>query len=144
LTAMAVYLKNQAEKPTAGPGIMHSGPSEEQVGALMKSGAKVYADRCESCHQKDGQGVVKVYPPLVASQTTRSRSAINAIRIVLNGGFPPSTEGNPRPYGMPPFYQELSDDQIAAVVTYIRGSWFNRGSPVTAVEVARARGVPAD
>jgi mono/diheme cytochrome c family protein len=45
---------------------------------------------------------------------------------------------------MPPFYQELSDEQIAAVVTYIRGSWFNRASPVLAVEVARARGVPAD
>jgi mono/diheme cytochrome c family protein len=143
LTAMATYLKNQAEKPTSAP-LIHSGPSEEQVGAMMKLGAKVYADNCESCHQKDGQGVVKVYPPLVASQTTRSRSPINAIRIVLNGGFPPSTEGNPRPYGMPPFYQELSDEQIAAVVTYIRGSWFNRASPVLAVEVARARGVPAD
>ena len=144
LTAMAVYLKSQAEKPAPSPGIMHSGPSDVQVAALLKLGAKVYTDRCESCHGKDGQGVPRVYPPLVQSQTTRSRSAVNAIRIVLNGGFPPSTEGNPRPYGMPPFYQELSDEQVAAVVTYIRASWSNRGSPVTAVEVSRARGVPAD
>ena len=144
LTAMAVYLKSQAEKPAPSAGMMRSGPTDVQVAALLKSGAKIYADHCESCHQKDGQGVLRVYPPLVQSQTTRSRSAVNAIRIVLNGGFPPSTEGNPRPYGMPPFYQELSDEQVAAVVTYIRGSWSNRGSPVTAVEVARARGVPAD
>ena len=63
---------------------------------------------------------------------------------MLFGGFPPSTEGNPRPYGMPPFYQELSDQQVAEVVTYMRQSWGNRGAPVTAAEVARARGVPAD
>ena len=91
-----------------------------------------------------GEGVLRVYPPLAQNQTIAMRNPVNAIRIVLNGGFPPSTEGNPRPYGMPPFYQDLSDEQVAAVVTYIRVSWSNRGSPVTAVEVARARGVPAD
>ena len=36
--------------------------------------------------------------------------------MVLNGGYPPGTIGNPRPYGMPPFAQTLSDDEIAAVV----------------------------
>ena len=52
--------------------------------------------------------------------------------MVLNGGFPPGTVGNPMPYGMPPFAQPLSDDEVAAVVTYIRTSWGNRGSAVSA------------
>ena len=59
-------------------------------------------------------------------------------------GFPPSTEGNPRPYGMPPFYQDLSDTQVAAVVTYLRQSWGNSAPPTWPVEVERSRGVPAD
>ena len=58
-------------------------------------------------------------------------SAVNPIRMVLNGGFPPGTQGNPKPYGMPPFAQRLSDDEVAAVVTYIRTAWGNHGTPVS-------------
>ena len=50
-------------------------------------------------------------------------SAVNPIRMVLNGGYPPGTEGNPRPYGMPPFAGLMSDNEVAAVVSYIRTGW---------------------
>ena len=43
------------------------------------------------------------------------------------------------PYGMPPFAQSLSDDEVAAVVTYIRASWGNRGTPVSAREANELR-----
>jgi mono/diheme cytochrome c family protein len=66
-------------------------------------------------------------------------SSVNAIRMVLNGGYPPQTAGNPRPYGMPPFAQVMSDEDIAAVVTYIRVSWGNTGQPVTPSEVNALR-----
>jgi mono/diheme cytochrome c family protein len=66
-------------------------------------------------------------------------SAVNPIRMVLNGGYPPQTAGNPRPYGMPPFAQILSDADIAAVVTYIRVSWGNHGQPITTFEVNTLR-----
>jgi mono/diheme cytochrome c family protein len=69
-------------------------------------------------------------------------SAVNPIRIVLNGGYPPQTARNPRPYGMPPFAQVLSDEDIAAVVTYIRVSWGNYGDPVTAIQVNALRSAP--
>ena len=85
-----------------------------------------------------------IYPPLDNNQALTMRNPVNAIRIVLNGGFPPSTEGNPRPYGMPPFYQDLTDEQVAAVVTYLRQSWGNNAPPTWPVEVERSRGVPAD
>ena len=70
--------------------------------------------------------------------------AVNAIRMVLNGGFPPGTAGNPRPYGMPPYGHELDDAQVAAVLTYVRTSWGNAAAPVTAQEVNRWRGAPLD
>ena len=68
------------------------------------------------------------YPPLAGNQSIQMVSAVNAIRMVLNGGYPPGTAGNPMPYGMPPFAHRMSDDEVAAVVTYIRTSWGNRGA----------------
>jgi mono/diheme cytochrome c family protein len=143
LTAMAVYLKAQNEKKEAAP-LLHAGPSESLTAPMMKTGAKVYKDYCEACHQANGQGVPHIYPPLNNNQALTMRNPVNAIRIVLNGGFPPSTEGNPRPYGMPPFYQDLNDEQVAAVVTYLRQSWGNNAPPTWPVEVEKSRGVPAD
>ena len=143
LTAMATYLKVQSEKKASEP-LLHSGPTESQVETMMKTGAKVYKDHCESCHQPQGEGVPRIYPPLAKNESIMMRNPVNPIRMVLNGGFPPSTEGNPRPYGMPPFYPDLSDEQIAAVVTFIRQSWGNNAPPTWSVEVGRSRGVPVD
>jgi len=64
--------------------------------------------------------------------------------MVLNGGYPPGTQGNPRPYGMPPFAQSLSDNEVAAVVTYIRTTWGNHGMAVTAQEANQLRSAPLD
>ena len=144
LQAMAVYLKAQSEKPASEPLLAAHKPTAAETGALLAAGAMVYKDRCETCHGGDGKGVPRVYPPLANNQSITMRNAVNPIRIVLNGGFPPSTEGNPRPYGMPPFYQELSDEQVAAVVTYIRLSWGNEAAPANAVEVQKSRGVPVE
>ena len=69
-------------------------------------------------------------------------SAVNSIRMVLNGGYPPGTAGNPMPYGMPPFAQLLSDNEVAAVVTYIRTSWGNRGTAVSARQANELRAAP--
>ncbi|MGY4488023.1 mono/diheme cytochrome c family protein [Bradyrhizobium sp. LM3.2] len=70
------------------------------------------------------------------------QSAVNPIRMVLNGGYPPGTKGNPMPYGMPPFAGLLSDNEVAAVVSYIRTAWGNRGTPVSAREANELRSAP--
>ena len=69
-------------------------------------------------------------------------SAVNPTRMVLNGGFPPGTSGNPFPYGMPPFAQLLSDDEVAAVVSYIRQAWGNRGTPISPQQADELRSAP--
>lgn len=143
LTAMAVYMKSQRddEEPEAEAPVRVSAAEREQ---MMKQGARVYEDRCADCHQRNGEGVPRVYPPLAKNGAILMGNPINAIRITLNGGFPPSTRGNPRPYGMPPFAHVLSDAEVAAVVTYIRGAWGNKASAVSTGEVASTRGVPLD
>ena len=69
-------------------------------------------------------------------------SAIDPIRIVLLGGYPPGTAGKPRPFGMPPYSPTLDDAQIAEVLTFVRASWGNGAPPVSSDEVAENRGSP--
>jgi mono/diheme cytochrome c family protein len=141
--AMAVYLESQrADEGPGDDGGMRV--TAEQKEALDQLGARIYKDNCATCHQGGGEGVPRVYPPFAGNEAILMRNPVNAIRITLNGGFPPSTAGNPRPYGMPPFAHLLDDDEVAAAVTYIRGAWGNRAAPVSPAEVAAARGVPLE
>lgn len=141
--AMAAYLRAlpaaQEERQPAAP------PPE----ALMKLGGELYGQHCAECHGREGRGAAgedgaPAYPPMAGNRTLTAAEPVNAIRIVLNGGFPPATAGNPRPYGMPPFSQVLSDDEVAAVVSYVRASWGNAARMVRAPEVNAYRAVPLD
>jgi mono/diheme cytochrome c family protein len=140
--AMALYLKNLAEGSPLGP--ESSGVSSSEGSLLMSFGQTVYQARCASCHGTDGRGMPADYPPLAGNPSIQMESAVNPVRMVLNGGFPPGTAGNPKPYGMPPFAQTLSDDEVAAVVTYIRAAWGNRGAAVSASQANELRKVPLD
>lgn len=112
--------------------------------ALADRGHVIYAERCADCHGKDGAGVPGVYPPLDGNASVMEPTGINAIRVVLLGGFPPVTGGNPRPYSMPPYAQQLNDGDVAAVVTYIRQAWSNHASAVQERDVATYRHTPID
>jgi mono/diheme cytochrome c family protein len=140
--AMAIYLKSLAEGSP--PGSERSGVSLSENSLLMSLGLTVYQARCASCHGPDGRGMPPDYPPLAGNPSIQNESAVNSIRMVLNGGFPPGTAGNPEPYGMPPFAQTLSDDEVAAVVTYIRAAWGNRGAAVSASQANELRKVRLD
>ena len=129
--AMAVYLKSLAqgtspEKPATPLAI-----GREQPAAQPRQDRSTTAN-ARAATARPGLGMPPHYPPLAGNQSIQMVSAVNAIRMVLNGGYPPGTAGNPMPYGMPPFAHRLSDDEVAAVVTYIRTSWGNRGEPVSA------------
>lgn len=132
--AMAIYLKSlPADEPEApDPG---NTPLRADASQLFSQGRRIYDAQCATCHGAEGRGKLPHFPPLADNQSINMTSAVNPIRMVLNGGYPPGTKRNPMPYGMPPFAHELSDDDIAAVVTYIRAAWGNRGGPVTAREV---------
>lgn len=142
IQSMAIYLKSVA------------GSSNEQVRSrpvaaagnsdVLKLGAKVYEQQCVTCHGADGKGAPPAYPPLAGNRSLATEVATNAVRMVLNGGYPPGTAGNPRPYGMPPFGTALSDSEVAAVVSYIRASWGNKGDSVFPEYVTRLRGTPAE
>jgi mono/diheme cytochrome c family protein len=139
LRAIATYLKSLPPRAAA-----PEQKSSLDTRPIMAQGAKVYAERCADCHGKDGNGVPGVYPPLNGNSSVNEPSGINAVRVVLLGGFPPVTKDNPRPYSMPPFAQQLNDSDVAAVVTYIRQSWSNHASLVMERDVIKNRHTPID
>ena len=140
--AMAVYLKSLGQGPPPNAEIADIPPPEGSL--LLHFGQTVYEAHCASCHRSDGRGMPPQYPPLAGNPSIQMQSAVNPVRMVLNGGLPPGTQGNPEPYGMPPFAQSLSDDEVAAVVTYIRAAWGNHGAAVSSLQANALRTAPLD
>ena len=143
LQAMAEYLKLL---PQTRASVQSGGEvlTKEQQDMVMDWGGKLYKKHCAECHGETGKGKPPAYLPFAGRHTLSMHSAVNSIRIVMNGGYPPGTAGNPRPFGMPPFRSILSDEDVAAVVSYIRSSWGNHAGVVTPDEVTRYRSVPVN
>ena len=137
LQAVATYLQSLPPRAPVAAASFRQAASHEH-------GGKLYTQRCADCHGDRGQGVAGVYPPLNGNTSVTEPTGINAIRSVLLGGFAPATAANPMPYSMPPFAQQLSDEDVAAVVGYIRQSWSNKAGAVTPGEVSRYRHTPVD
>jgi mono/diheme cytochrome c family protein len=133
LAAMASFLRDlprQAREPLATP---------RPAADVLTQGERIYQDRCAECHGDRGEGGATAYPPLAGHRTVTMGPSANLVKVILHGGFPPTTAGNPRPYGMPPFGQSLSDAQVAAVASFVRNAWGNSASAVTPLDVQRIR-----
>jgi mono/diheme cytochrome c family protein len=130
--AIAVYLKS-----------LPAGPPEPAVGsppdASMKDGAAIYAHQCIACHERDGSGAPRIYPPLPGNALLQSGDPASTLRIILDGAQTATTPRAPNTGSMPGYARQLSDQQIADVATYIRNSWGNAAPAVTAEQVAEAR-----
>ncbi|REG50700.1 mono/diheme cytochrome c family protein [Paraburkholderia sp. BL6669N2] len=140
--AVAVYLKALPARSGEAQQRPPSVAVTEEQNRLTPLGKKIYDAQCAICHAAQGQGKLPNFPPLADNQSIQMTSSVNPIRMVLNGGYAPGTSKNPMPYGMPPFAQTLSDEEVAAVVTYIRTAWGNHGTPVTVKEVNELRSAP--
>jgi mono/diheme cytochrome c family protein len=134
LTAMAVYLQALPQQP-APPAPARVAPSAETA----TLGRQRYEQHCAQCHGERGEGAGLAYPPLAGNRAVTMASTANLVQVVLHGGFTPATAGNPRPYGMPPFVLALTDREIAAVLTYVRGAWGNQAASVSEFDVSRLR-----
>ncbi|HWH73124.1 MAG TPA: cytochrome c [Methylibium sp.] len=133
LQAMAVFLKSLPRMPARAP----AAPAPD--GATMRRGEEVYRDHCSACHGERGEGAGGLYPPLAGNRAVALARPNNVVKAIFHGGFAPATAANPRPFGMPPFAQVLSDAEVAAVSTYIRNAWGAAAPAVTALDVLNAR-----
>jgi mono/diheme cytochrome c family protein len=137
LGAMATYLK--ALPGASPPPEKPAPPAPARPSLGTEKAAKLYEQHCAQCHGAQGEGIANAYPPLAGNRAVTMAATDNLVQMVLNGGFPPATKGNPRPFGMPPFVLVLSDGEIADVITHIRTSWGNQAGAVTPLEINRVR-----
>jgi mono/diheme cytochrome c family protein len=133
---MAVYLKSLPRRD-ADP--LPTNQERLVDPAALETGRRIYAGMCAACHGAEGKGQSDAFPPLAGNRSITMASPVNSIRMVLNGGYAPGTTKNPRPYGMPPFSHLLDDNEVAAVVTYVREAWGNTGAPVAPAQVNELR-----
>ena len=107
--------------------------------AAVPDGKAVYAAKCAACHQVGGTGGGP-FPPLAENADITAPDTSNLILSVLNGRSGPiSVNGKTFSGTMPTWKDQLSDADIAAVLTYIRSAWSNKAAIVTAEQVAAAR-----
>ena len=103
--------------------------------ASASDGATVYLTDCSSCHQADGQGVSGAFPPLAGNAVVIG-NPVAVIAIVKNGLEGRVTVNNAAYSGiMPSWKGQIPDDQIAAVISYIRSAWNNHAGGVSVVQV---------
>ncbi len=110
---------------------------------LMAEGKKVYASNCLMCHQAGGEGVSAVFPPLVKSdylsKLASEKDRQHLISIPLNGLSGKISVNGAEYNSAMPAIANLSDADVAAVLTYITNSWGNNAAPFSTEEVRKAR-----
>jgi len=134
LRAIATYIKDVDGGPAPAPP-----PPPKQDDKVMEAGRAIYGDSCSACHQADGKGVPRMFPPLVHNANAQQHDPTTLIRILLQGTQMVATDKRPTPFAMPAFDWKLKDDQIAAVATFVRNAWGNSAPPVTPKQVAGLR-----
>ncbi len=131
IRAIATYLK---ELPAGAPEPAVTPPPPAQ----MTEGEKLYKGACIACHEADGSGAPRIYPPLPGNANLQSADPLSTIRIMLDGAQTVTTPRAPNAGSMPA-YAKWSDQQIADVTSYIRNAWGNTAPAVTSAQVAKAR-----
>lgn len=137
LSAIARYLKALPGDPRR-----DGAPWQYQATAAAPDapGAHTYATRCASCHGADGKGQAEWMPPLAGATSMLAAENASAINITLNGSQRIVAAGVPDAYRMPAFREQLSDREIAEVLSFARSAWGNQGGAVQAKAVGELRG----
>ncbi|MGZ8907433.1 MAG: c-type cytochrome, partial [Methylobacter sp.] len=109
------------------------------TGEVELPGAGLYQSFCAKCHQETGAGEPGKFPKLAGNSIVLSENPTSLIRLLLEGGRTAHTRGGLEPQEMASFAEKFSDRQIAEVLSFIRNSWGNEASPVTARQVSSLR-----
>ena len=129
------------EPGTAGADSSAGSTTVAAAGTAQTSGAEIY-QRCVSCHQANGEGTTGTFPPLAGSEYATAANVDVPINILLRGMQGPVTVKGVTYNGLMPPYGlgiEMTDEEVAAVLTHVRSSWGNSASAITPQQVAAVR-----
>ena len=103
----------------------------------IANGEQVFNRTCMACHQSNGQGLPGIFPPLAGSDYLMA-DLERAMHIVVEGKQG-EIEVNGKKYNQVMTPQNLTDDEIASVLTFVTNSWGNKGRMITPDEIAKVR-----
>lgn len=130
----AAYLKDvPVSKPEKKPAALNSN--------VAKAGEAIYVDNCAACHRSNGEGTPGTFPALKGDATAQDRDPTTVIRVILDGTRAVPTAARPTPLSMPSFKWKFSDEDVAAVASYVRSAWGNAAPAVSASDVQSMRKV---
>jgi thiosulfate dehydrogenase len=134
LQAVAHFLKSLS--PGAGVPAPESVATahEPTDGLYTTRGGLGYTQFCASCHRGDGEGAAGIFPPLARNASVLSDDPTSVIHVALTGWTAAATQHANHAFSMPE-YSSLSDEELAAILSFVRTSWGNRASPVEAAQV---------
>jgi nitrite reductase (NO-forming)/hydroxylamine reductase len=109
------------------------------VAVAAADGKAIYDSKCAACHQATGQGVTGAFPPLAGNPnvTGDAKKVIATVVKGMSGSL--TVAGKTYNGAMPAWKGQFSNAEMAAVITYIRTSWGNKGSAVTEKQVAAVK-----
>ena len=138
LLAIGEYLSSLP--PNAESEVIRPKPvSQVRESDLYKTrGGLGYVQFCSTCHQDDGRGMDKLFPPLANNSSVQSRNPASVIHVVLSGWKSAETEQAKRAFDMPG-YSSLSDQELAEIITFVRSQWGNQGEAVSAEDIKKVR-----
>jgi mono/diheme cytochrome c family protein len=140
LESMAAYLTSLPATTVEGPPVPDDTTAQALLeGTVTAPGAAIYAGQCQSCHKETGAAAPPYIPALAGNPTVLDKDPSSLINIVLNGSAPLVVKGSPSPYRMPQYRAQLTNQQIADVVTFIRNGWGGGAPPVSVSAVADLR-----
>jgi mono/diheme cytochrome c family protein len=139
IVMIAIMSFQTAPKKPAPTQVASSQPTAANLKASMDRGKLVYLQQCLACHQVDGGGVPHLNAPLDGATNVVGKDKARLISIVLKGMTDRvEIDGEYYSNNMAP-HKELTDQQIADVLTYVRKSWTNKATAVTPAEVKAVR-----
>jgi alcohol dehydrogenase (quinone), cytochrome c subunit len=140
IQAIAVYLQSLPPASAQQAVAYDNGTADAlRNSPATQPGAAIYASDCASCHGYDAKGYSSYMPALAGNPVVLDENPSSLINVVLNGSVPLVAEGTPDAYRMPQFRLQLSDQDAADVITFMRDRWGNQASAVTAKQVAKLR-----
>ena len=104
----------------------------------IQAGSALYQGTCSVCHQVNGEGMPNVFPPLAKSDFLMAKPH-RAIEIVMNGLSGPVTVNGATFNSVMPPMSQLTDDEVANILTYVMNTWGNGGPVISKEEVAKVR-----
>jgi alcohol dehydrogenase (quinone), cytochrome c subunit len=140
IRAMAVFLKSLGATVLQDKFVYDDATTKTlESGQPQEAGAAIYLGACSACHGTDGKGQAPFMPPLAGNPAVLDGNPSSLVNLVLNGADPLVVKGVPDAYRMPQFRVQLNDEQIAQVLSFVRGAWGNDAEAVTAAQVSKLR-----